>query len=235
MAGINSDCSKKWPPFLELLRVLPGAREELGNSWVFRLQRCEVWNCTSLKALRRCAWGWLQYASGFCWKKTWKKNMREKNMGKLWFGVQPSYGSKKMLGRPMTWQRATWTCLNICRWPRKQKHVEHVGFWPLSEGSSDFEPCWRCIKMHDMKLKTPIPTSLLLDAGIISETYLRIGWHSEIKSVLASAVACYTTSACSFGTPIVKSTSHDVHRFTGQQILDPQMMESWPNFKASKQ
>lgn len=28
---------------------------ELGNSWVFRLQRCEVWNCTSLTALRRSA------------------------------------------------------------------------------------------------------------------------------------------------------------------------------------
>lgn len=34
---------------------LERAREELGNSWVFRLQRCEVWNCTSLKALRRSA------------------------------------------------------------------------------------------------------------------------------------------------------------------------------------
>ena len=173
----------------------------------------------------------------FLLEKDMGENMREKNMGKLWFGVQSSYGLKKMLGRPMTWQSATWTCLNICRWPQKQNHVEicWACFWPLSEGSSVFEPCWRCIKMHDMKLKTPIPTSLLLDAGILSETYLRIGWHSEIKSILGSAVACYTTSACSFGTPSVKSTSHAVHRFTGQQILDPQMMESWPNFKASKQ
>jgi hypothetical protein len=37
----------------------------------------------------------------FVGKRHGKKHEKQ-TMGKLWFGVQSSYGSKKMLGRPMT-------------------------------------------------------------------------------------------------------------------------------------
>ena len=126
MAGINSNCSKKCPPFLELLRDFSGAREELGNSWVFRLQRCEVWNCTSLKALRRCAWGWLQYASGFCWKKTWEKNMRETNHGKI-----------------MVWYSTIiWFLKNA--WAPNDLTKSHVDMFEHMQMATEAKACWAC-------------------------------------------------------------------------------------------
>ena len=76
-------------------------------------------------------------------------------------------------------------------------------------------------KMHDLKLKTPIPTTRFTSECWLnlSETFPRVailfhGWHPAKSTINSGISCCCTTSAWSF-TP-------------GRQILDPQRMESWP-------